>query len=240
MNHDDRDRFIITPHHPDRLRRPPPSPGGAADERFQQAFVWNTFRTLELVTPSFWLRRFHLRLTGEPWLVSPQLARVHVWQPLPLPPIQRIDGARPHALADVVIETEHAVWTLVAASASRDLSDSEAMAALADAGAWFAGLRQHYCGVIESPGGNHSWGAVLQTRYGRSRESARLRSATRGPAAPSLVRWGSIDAVELAAVLSECVDGSTLLPIERLLARNALEWLHRAAGDSLEPVRQSG
>ena len=56
------DRFVIAPHHPDRLRRPALPPGAVLDQRFNQALVWNTFRTLELIAPSFWLRRFHLRL----------------------------------------------------------------------------------------------------------------------------------------------------------------------------------
>src|SRR6188768_1674905 len=84
--HHDRDRFVIAPHHPDRLRRPLASLVAASDERFQQALVWNIFRTLELVTPSFWLRRFHIRLTGEASLVPPQISRVHLWQHLPPPP----------------------------------------------------------------------------------------------------------------------------------------------------------
>src|SRR5688572_25947442 len=102
--HDDRDRFVIAAHHPDRLRRPLVSPGAASAERFQQALLWNVFRTLELLTPSFWLRRFHIRLTGEAALVPPQISRVHLWQHLPLPPIQRIDGGRSDVVADVVIE----------------------------------------------------------------------------------------------------------------------------------------
>lgn len=185
MTHIDPDRFVIAQHHPDRLRRPPVAVAAASDERFHQALLWNIFRTLELLTPSFWLRRFHVRLTGEASLVPPQISRVHLWHHLPLPPIQRIDGERPDVVADVVIETEHAVWTLVAQSASTDLTDSDLTAAVADAGAWFAGARQHYCGVIESSARNRSLGSVLQSRYSRSRDSARIRSATRGPAAPT-------------------------------------------------------
>ena len=182
------------------------------------------FRTLELVAPSFWLRRFHVRLTGEPSPVPPQIARVHLWQHLSLPPIQRIDGERPNVVADVIIETEHAVWTLVSESAGRDLTDSEAAAATVDAGGWFAGVRQHHCGVIQSGASNLSPGSVLQTRYSRSAESARLRSATRGPAAPTHVRWGGVQWSGLAA-LQDCCEAENLPPIERALARNALRWL---------------
>jgi hypothetical protein len=226
----DRDRFVIAPHHPDRLRRPPAPLGAVSDERFQQALVWNIFRTLELVSPSFWLRRFQIRLTGEPSVVPPQIATVHLWQHLLLPPIQRIDGERPTVVADVVIETEHAVWTLIAESASRNLTDSENAAAIVDAGSWFAGVRQHHVGVIESTASSTSPGSVLQTRYSRSRDSVRLRSSTRGPAASTHVQWGGIRWSELAALLEDCREAANLPPIERALARNALEWLKRAGG----------
>jgi hypothetical protein len=227
VTHDDRDLFVIAPHHPDRLRRPAVSLGATADERFQQALAWNIFRTLELVSPSFWLRRFHIRLTGEPTVAAPQVARVHLWRDLPLPPIQRIDGKRPDVVADVVIETEHAVWTLVSDSVRGDLRDSEQLAAVVDAGAWFAGARQHSCGVIESGVADVLLRAVLQSRYSRSRESAPLQSATRGPARPTQARWGAIRWPELAAVLQDCGEAANLAAIERALAGNALEWLRR-------------
>jgi hypothetical protein len=223
--HEDRDRLVIAPHHPDRLRRPAPPLGAVADTRFQHALVWNVFRTLELLTPSFWLRRFHIRLIGEPSVVPPQIARVRLWHHLPLPPVQLIDGERPDVIADVVIETEHAVWTLIAQSASEPLADSERTAAVADAGAWFAGARQHYCGVIESSSANGSLGSVLQARYARSRDSARLRSATRGPTALTHVQWGAIRWPELTALLQDCCEAAHLPAIERALARNAVEWL---------------
>ena len=227
VTHEDFDRFVIAPHHPDRLRRPAPAPGTAADDRYRQALLWNTFRTLELIAPWFWLRRLHLQLTGDPALVPPQIARVTLWQPLPLPPIQRIDGARPEVLADVVIETEHTVWTLIADPGRHDLTDAAHVAAIVDAGAWLAGSRQHVCGVIESPAGHDGWGSLLKARYARSRESARLRSPGRGSSASPNVQWGSIGSSDLAALVSDCAEAAALLPVERALARNAAEWLGR-------------
>ena len=222
---DHRDRFVIAPHHADRLRRPSPALGAVADERFQQTLLWNVFRTLELVSPSFWLRRFHLRLTGEPSLVSPQIVHVHLWRRLPLPASQRVDGDRPDAVADVIIETEHAVWSLIAESERRELLAGEDVAGFVDAGRWFAGIRQYYCGVIESDDSRTSSVSTLQTRYTRSRDSARLQSATRGFTSPTRVHWGGIQWTELAALLQDCRDASNLPPIERALAANALDWL---------------
>ncbi len=231
MRRDDRDLFVIAAHHPDRLRRPAASPGAVLEERVEQALAWNIFRTLELVSPSFWLRRLHIRLTGEPSVVPPQIVRVALWQKLPLPPIQRIDGDRPDVVADVVIETEHAVWTLVMESTTKGLADGDLAASLVDAGAWFAGARQHYCGLIASSTRRGSVGSILRRRYARSRDSALLRSATRGPAAPIDAQWGAIGWPELAALLLDCDMAATLPPIERALARNALEWLTRAGVD---------
>ena len=141
------------------------------------------------------------------------------------PPIQRIDGERPDLVADVVIETEHSVWTLVAVAARDSVLDSEKAAVVVDAGAWFAGARQHYCGVIELTATSPRQGPVLQTRYSRSRDSARLRSATRGPSAPTHVQWGAIQWSELTALLRDCCQAADLQPIERALAQNALDWL---------------
>jgi hypothetical protein len=235
------DRFVIAAHHPDRLRRPATSPATTVDDRMQQALIWNVFRTLELLTPSFWLRRFHIRLTGEPSVVPPQIVGVHLWQHLPLPPIQRIDGERPDIVADVVIETEHAVWTLIA---QPGVTDGDRTAAIADAGAWFAGMRHHYCGVLEACDPNTPMGPILRERYSRSRESARLRSATRGPATPAHVHWGAIRWSQLAALLQDCSEAVSLPPVERALARNSLEWLIRVGVDpetadvSAQPVSQ--
>jgi hypothetical protein len=221
------EQFVIAPHHPDRLQRPPVAPGAASSHRLTQALTWNVFRTLELIAPSFWLRRFHVRLTGDAPPVPPQIASVHLWQRLPLPPVQRIDGDRPDLIADVVIETEHAVWTL-ATSQGTDRADGVGAAAMADAGEWFAGKRRHYCGVIEPAGSATSLGLVLRERYARSHESARLRSATRGPAAAPHVQWGALRWPDLAAVLVDCRDADSLPAIERALARNCLDWLAQA------------
>jgi hypothetical protein len=141
---DVREELVIAPHHPDRLRRPAPRLGAIPDDRFQQTLTWNVFRTLELSAPAFWLRRFLLRLTGDPAAVPAQVMRVSLWQPLPLPPIQRIDGARPEVLVDVMVETEHAVWTLIVAKSAQAGNVHETKTEVIDAGGWLAGAREHF------------------------------------------------------------------------------------------------
>jgi hypothetical protein len=226
---DVRHHFVIAPHHPDRLRRPAARLGALAEDRFVQALTWNVFRTFELLSPAFWLRRFHVRATGAASSAAPQMVRVSLWKTLRLPPIRRLDGARAGAFVDVVIETEHAVWTLIVeADRDRLLDDDQGIADVVDAGSWLAGPREHYCGVIERAAGKVSPGSVLRDRYSRSRDSAELRSSTRGPARPTRVVWGAVQWEDLAALLAECADAPHLPPIEQALARNVVAWLKQA------------
>jgi hypothetical protein len=218
--------FVIAPHHPDRLRRPLPAGIAAGDDPFRHALTWNVFRTLELIAPSFWLRRLHVRLTGAASLLAPQVVSVRLWPELSLPPIRRIDGTRAGVVADVVIETEHDVWTiLVPPDRSVETIATDAADVL-DAGGWLAGRRSHHSGVIERDASNASAGLLLKQRYGRSRESAALRSAARGPATPAGSGWGRLSWPDLAAVLADCAGARNLPAIERTLAANAVDWLH--------------
>jgi hypothetical protein len=235
---DDRDRFVIAPHHPDRLGRPQALPGRVEDERFHQALTWNVFRTLELLAPAFWLRRVHLKLTGHALEAVPQTVRVSLWRALPMPPIQRIDGARPEVVADVVIETEHTVWTLGVAAGREPWGDDgcgESVARLVDAGAWLAGARDHHSGLIDAVDVAMSIGRSLRGRYAWSRESAELRSRMRPPVRARLSSFGALAWTDLAAILRECQHASGLSSIEQALAGNAVQWLRGvgvdAAGD---------
>jgi hypothetical protein len=139
---------------------------------------------------------------------------------------QKLDGARPDVVTDVAIETEHALWTLmVAADRNRWNDDSDRIAQLVDAGAWLAGARAYYCGLIETESAGDSFGAMLKSRYSRSGESVRLRSATRGPAAPAVSACGALTWSDLAAILRDCQNAHNLPAIERALAQNAVVWL---------------
>lgn len=73
---DVREEFVIASHHPDRLGRPAARLGAITTDRFHQTVTWNVFRTLELLAPAYWLRRFHLRLTGDPAVVPAQVLSV--------------------------------------------------------------------------------------------------------------------------------------------------------------------
>ena len=108
-----REQIVIAPHHPDSLRRPSPRLGAIEDDRFRQTLLWNVFRTFELLPPAFWLRRLQARLHMDPVQGAPHTVRVDLWRALALPLAHHVDGVRPDVVADVVIETEHAVWTLM-------------------------------------------------------------------------------------------------------------------------------
>jgi hypothetical protein len=163
---------------------------------------------------------------------------VSLWRSLPLPPVQRIDGARPDAVVDVIIETEHAVWTLVVADGPYlNSHENERVAHVIDTGAWLAGARQHYGGVIEAETTDASFGGLLKSRYSRSRESVTLRSASRGPTRPGLSGWGALLWADLAALLRECGGAANLSAIERALARNAVTWLRDVGIEPSTPSR---
>jgi hypothetical protein len=147
-----------------------------------------------------------------------------LWQTLPLPPIQRIDGAKPEVLVDVMVESEHAVWTLVVAKSAQAGDVHERITEVVDAGGWLAGAREHYCGVIEDAA-DTKFGDSLRKRYGRSSVSIQLQSASRGPAGPSLKGVGGARWQDLAAILGDCEQADNLPAIQRALARNTLVWL---------------
>lgn len=54
--------FILLEHHPELSGTPEARPGLVEVENRRAALTWNVFRTLELIAPTFWLRRFRARL----------------------------------------------------------------------------------------------------------------------------------------------------------------------------------
>jgi hypothetical protein len=237
-----RDTLVIAPHHPDRLRRPAVGGSGVAQERCQQAFAWNVFRTLELLPPAFWIRRLHARLGAEHFPAAAQTSRIHLWRSLPLPPAQRIDGAKADVVVDVTIETELAVWTLMLASDrdqrvfDSDVSTGDPIARIIDAAAWRAGTRAHYFGIVEARTTATSIGSVLKRRYSRSRDSVHLRSADRWGVRTHVDVLGVLEWADLIEILRDCERATALSPIERALARNALAWIEQSGVDQFEMV----
>jgi hypothetical protein len=183
------EQFVVCPHHPDRLRRPSPRPEVLHADTLEHALTWNVFRTLELLPPAFWLRRLQARLQSARTLDSAQqIVRVELWRALCQPPTQRLIG--PHQrdpVADILIETEHAVWTLRVMGDDSSWDDDEVgandpIAELIDAGSWLAGTRDYHLGVVVFEPERSPIATALVQRYGRSRKSLTLRSGPRAGA----------------------------------------------------------
>lgn len=221
------DRFVIAPHHPDRLRRPRPDPGDVAEMRHLHAATWNAFRALELLPPAFWLRRLQARLVGEPLTRAAEIVDIHLWYPLSLPPACRIDGGRPDVHADVVIETEHAVWTLLVCPRRCQCVDGagewcDPAAPLVRAGGWHAGSRQHFAGFIVSGPYEADRHATLVSRYHRSSASPSLRAGERQDALLTRPGIGVLGWSDIVAILDDAAQADVLAPLERAVARAAL------------------
>jgi hypothetical protein len=235
---DKRDRLVLCPHHPDQLRRPASRPGALQADNLEHALMWNVFRTLELLPPAFWLRRLQARLQAAQTLeAAPQIVHVELWRALPLPPAQRlIDPDRTEPIADIVIETEHAVWTLMVRGDDW-LEDYEAgsdrIARLIDAGSWFAGARDYHFGLIVLDPDSTPVAKALVQRYGRSESSLSLRSGSRSGPKVNVRGVGLMCWADLAAILQDSEESRVLSDIERALARNALTWL---AGIGIVPI----
>jgi hypothetical protein len=221
--------LLVTAHHPDRVRWPPAEPRALGADMLEHAKLWNVFRALELVSPAFWLRRLHARLTGAPLTPAPQIVQVVLWRELMMPPALCLDGAQPPAMVDVWIETEHAVWAVLLASrvASSDADETpaaDAVARVIDASAWHAGGRDRYFGIIEGTG---DIGSRIATRYGRSIRSAQMRSAQPPHATvearpPGVLQWR-----DLVEILADCANAPMLSPVERIIAGHAAHWLEQ-------------
>lgn len=224
-----RDPFVVCRHHPDRVRQPAPA---AQTDALHSAVIWNVFRTLELLPPAFWLRRLQARLAGlsAPG-PAPQLVHVALWRPLSLPPArQLVVPGEPEPVADVLIETEHAVCALmlVASGGGRwseaDRALDASLARLIAAGAWFAGTRDFHGGLIAATPARLPLATALVQRYGRSRDSAELQSGPKSVVA-NVRGVGMIGWADAAAILDDCVNARVLDGMERALARRALRWL---------------
>jgi len=225
-----RDRLIVWPHHPDQLRRPLSRPGALHADNLERALTWNVFRTLELLPPAFWLRRLQARLQSAQTLdAAPQIVRVELWRALPRPPAQRlIDPDRAEPMADILIETEHAVWTLMVRRddwVEQHEAGSDPVARLIDAGSWFAGTRDYHFGLIVFDPERTPVATALVQRYGRSENSLSLRSGSRSGRKVNVRGIGLMCWADLAAILRECEESRVLSDIERALAANALAWL---------------
>ena len=135
--------FILLHHHPDLSRRPEAKAGLIDTENRRAALTWNVFRTLELIAPAFWLRRFRARLDAltslEP---GGRSLSVRLWAVLATPAER---WRQEPVCVDALIETDTAVYGVITfADSDLGLGDStlarpDAILRVIDAVSWSRG-----------------------------------------------------------------------------------------------------
>jgi hypothetical protein len=221
--------FVIRPHHPDLLRRP-----DAASHRGSTAaaLTWNLFRALELMPPTYWLRRLNAALGVVPSRPAPVTVEVGLWRSLPAPP--GVAAAAP-LQADVLIETEHAVWALlvcdgadVSPAASDGVADSLTM--LACIASWYAGRRACYVGVVTGDPVSAPLAAALVRRYQHSPAALQLRMPRHGYDSTNVRGIGLTTWPGLVTILRDASRDEVIESVERTIAARAVEWCDAALG----------
>ena len=221
--------FILLDHHPDFSRKPEAKPGLTDAENRGTALAWNVFRTLELVAPAFWLKRFRARLdvltSLEP--VDRSLS-VRLWAVLPTPAER---GNREPVRVDALIETDTAVYGVMTfAGADLELGDStlarpDAILRTIDAVSWYAGARDCYISLITSDWSDTPIGSVLIERYRGSRDMLRRRLPHRRDGLMNVRGIGRMTWRDVAGIVHDCAGSDSLTDLERFAASRTGQWL---------------
>ena len=221
--------FILLDHHPDLSRRPDARPGLIDAENRRAALTWNVFRTLELIAPSFWLRRFRARLDALTSLeAGGSSLSVRLWAVLPSP----AERSRQEPIrVDALIETDTAVYGVMTMDGSDvELGDStlarpDAILRVIDAVSWYAGARLlHRTRYVRLVG--HS------DRQRTDRALSRFPRRAGAPAASSTRRLGEPprhrqdDVAGRCRHRPRCAESRSLSDLERFAASRTERWLH--------------
>ena len=217
-------RFAVWPHHPDMLRRPATN---NVETCATQALTWNTFRAAELLPPAFWLRRLNASLGVALPRPAPVTSRVQLWMQLPVPPGLGL-SLRDAVDVDVMIETEHDVWAMLVCdddvASSRAGTGIDQVAMMAYAAAWYAGRRQCYVGMIVAAPERAPLGISLIRKYQVSSQALHFRWPDRHHDGGNISGIGFTTWPRLRTILSDASHADTLGAVERVIARQALEW----------------
>ena len=221
--------FILLDHHPDRSRMPEAKPGLVDTENRRATLTWNVFRTLELIAPAFWLRRFHARLGVLTSLESTdQSLSIRLWTALPTPTAP----ARQKPIGvDVMVETDRAVYGVMTFNGSdlevddETLARPDAILRLIDAVSWYAGVRAAYIGPITSDRSDTPIGSALIDCYGGSRGVLLRRLSHRRDELANLRGIGEMTWGDIAAIIRDCAESDSLSELERFAARRTSRWL---------------
>ena len=219
--------WLVQAHHPDVRRMPTPAPGRVLAERTCAALVWNTFRTLALIDPSFWLRHLHARLFGfDERYRPPATLDVRLWVPV-WPAPSRGDG-RPVTI-DVLLESDDTWWALLTLFESDvcmgppDVAGPDPVIRAIDALSWSAGCRDLFVGLISSGPATAPVATRLMRRYAASPHLLAHR-LSRPNGHGNLRGLGAGTWPTIATVLNECCRASALDEPERQAVGRCLEW----------------
>ena len=221
--------IILFDHHPDLLRRPAARPGVAAADDGCAALTWNVFRTLELVAPVFWLRRFRARLIGQPGIESGSRSlTVRLWPTLLTPLAQPQDGP---LCVDVLIATETAVYGVMGfdktdvSLGDTTLAAPDSVLRAIDAVSRYAGVRDCYIALITSDPYDTPVGVALIDRYASSRDALLCRLPHRRDGLANLRGIGRMTWRAVASIIRDCAEGGSLGDLERCAAGQTSQWL---------------
>jgi hypothetical protein len=223
----DRDwsRWLVHAHHPDWLRRPEPRPGRIQADRARAALAWNSFRTLALIHPAFWLRQLYARLFGfdERYRVPASLD-VHLWAPLLSEDGDADAAAAESDIVDVVPREPGVgvglltVFERDVIVTRRDVEGPDPIRRTVDAVGRIAGSRRSFVAWIASSEGTAPMGARLVRR-----QVAELRiplgEEQRGPnvLGIGLGTWATVATVLSGAAGAPAVDQPERLALHRCL-----------------------
>lgn len=218
-------RWLVHAHHPDWLRAPEPSPGRIHEDRARAALTWNTFRTLALIQPSFWLRHLHARMFGfDERYRAPATLDVRLWESATFSSA----GVARTQTVDVILESQDAVWGLLTVF-ERDVivtrGDAEGpdpVRRTVDAVARIAGSRHCFVGMVASSERTAPIGTRLIRRYAAELRLDRLRDEPqrRSVLGIGMGSWGTVAAVLAGAASAPAIDQP-----ERLALNRCLQWL---------------
>ena len=221
--------FILLDHHPDLSRRPEAKPGRVDAENRRAALTWNVFRTLELIAPTFWLRRFRARLDAlaslEP---GGRSLSVRLWALLPTP----ADRQRQEPVClDAIVEMDTTVYGVMTFDGSDvELGDStlarpDAVLRVIDAVSWYAGVRDCYIVLITSDWSHTPIGSALIERYRGSRDVLQCRLPHRRDGLVNVRGIGRMTWQDVASIIRDCADSQSLTDLERFAASRTGQWL---------------
>jgi hypothetical protein len=219
--------WLVQAHHPEMRRMPAPSPGRVFPERTCATLVWNAFRTLALIDPSFWLRQLHARLFEfDERYRAPETLDVRLWVPV-TPAPARGDGRQ--VTVDVLLESEDTWWALITMFETdivldaRDVAGPDPIIRAIEALTWAAGPRDLFVGLISSGSRTAPVATRLMRRYAASPHLLAHR-LSRGNGLANLRGLGAGTWRTVAAVLDDCTRAPALDDPERHAARRCLDW----------------